>query len=37
MEESCKYKITPKHVIEKEIEELGEKSLRRPTSDKSIH
>ena len=31
-EERCKYKITPKHVIEEEIEELDEKSLYDPQS-----
>ena len=30
MEEECKFKITRRCVIEEEIEELGEKPLRRP-------
>ena len=28
MEERCKYKITPRRVIEEEIEELGKKPTR---------
>ena len=36
-EEKCKYKITRRCVIKEETEELGEKSLRRPLSDKSIY
>ena len=32
MEERCKHKIIPRRVIEEEIEELGEKPLRRPPS-----
>ena len=32
MEERCKYKITPRHVIEEETEELGKKPLRDPPS-----
>ena len=31
-EERCKYKITLRRVIEEEIEEFGEKSLRDPPS-----
>ena len=31
-EERCKHKITPRHVIEEEIEELNEKPLRDPPS-----
>ena len=33
----CKHKITRRYVIEEETEELGEKSLRRSLSGKSIH
>ena len=32
MDERCKYKITPRRVIEEETEELSEKSLCDPTS-----
>ena len=31
-EERCKHKITPRRVIEKEAEKLGEKPLRDPSS-----
>ena len=31
-EEKCKYKITPRHVIEEETEELSEKPLHDPPS-----
>ena len=31
-EERCKHKITPRRVIEEEIEELGKKPLRNPSS-----
>ena len=31
-EERCKYKITLRHVIKEEIEELGEKPLHDPPS-----
>ena len=31
-EERCKYKITPRHVIEEETEELSEKPFRNPPS-----
>ena len=36
-EEGCKHKITPRCVIEEEIEELGEKTICHPLSDKLIH
>ena len=32
MEERCKYKITPRHVIEEETKVLGEKPLCGPPS-----
>ena len=32
MEEKCKNKMTPRRVIEEEIEELSEKSLHNPPS-----
>ena len=31
-EEKCKHKITPRRVIEEEVEELGKKPLRDPPS-----
>jgi len=31
-EERCKHKITPRRVIEEEIEKFGEKPLRNPPS-----
>ena len=37
MIERSKRKITLAHLIEEEIEDLGEKPLRRPSSGEMIH